>query len=90
MRKSYKGFFTFLILMVPLWLNGQTVSISGTVTDFDTGNKLIGVNVTVKGTDQGTITNIDGEYSISASANDILAFSYIGYESKDMEEPPSM
>jgi TonB-linked SusC/RagA family outer membrane protein len=85
MRKSYKGFFTFLILMVPLWLNGQTVSISGTVTDFDTGNKLIGVNVTVKGTDQGTITNIDGEYSISASANDILAFSYIGYESKDLE-----
>ena len=53
-------------------LNAQTVS--GTLSD-ESGEPLIGVNVLVKGTDVGTITDIDGNYSINAGPSDVLVFS---------------
>jgi len=53
--------------------------VSGTVVDVN-GEPLIGVSVMVKGTGSGTITNIDGEYSLSTSDPDAsLVFSYVGY-----------
>lgn len=50
----------------------------GVILDAD-NNPLIGVTVSVKGTTNGTTTDIDGKYSISANENDILVFSYLGY-----------
>ena len=61
-------------------LSAQTVS--GTLTD-ESGDPLIGVNVLVKGTDVGTITDIDGNYTINASSSDVLVYSYVGF--KDTE-----
>lgn len=55
-------------------------SIYGIVSD-DKGEPLIGVSVLVKGTTNGTVTDIDGKYSISAPANSTLVFSYVGYVS---------
>ncbi|MDE7443244.1 MAG: SusC/RagA family TonB-linked outer membrane protein, partial [Muribaculaceae bacterium] len=49
-----------------------------------TGEPLIGVSVLVKGTQFGTQTNIDGEFSINASQGDVLMFSYIGYLSQEI------
>lgn len=64
----------------------QMQKITGKVTDSKTGEELIGVNVTIKGSTKGTITNFNGNFSIEASnANDILVFSYVGYV--QMEEP---
>lgn len=57
----------------------QQKTITGTVTDSD-GIPLLGATVLVLGTTTGTSTDFDGNYSISASANDVLEFSYIGYE----------
>ncbi|HEX3009727.1 MAG TPA: SusC/RagA family TonB-linked outer membrane protein, partial [Bacteroidales bacterium] len=58
----------------------QTLTVSGKVTDATTGEPLVGVNVTVQGTTLGTITDIDGKYSINvANPNATLAFSFIGY-----------
>lgn len=57
--------------------NSQTKSITGTVTD-DAGMPLPGVNVLLKGTTNGTQTDFDGNYTISASQGDILVFSYVG------------
>lgn len=55
------------------------ISISGTVTD-DLGDGMPGVNVLVKGTTNGTVTNINGEYNIIVSNNNaVLAFSFLGY-----------
>ena len=51
--------------------------ISGVVQD-QNGLPIPGVTVTVKNTNRGTVTNLDGEYSISAPANGTLVFSYIG------------
>lgn len=61
----------------------QTNTIQGTVTD-ESGELLIGVNVSVKGTTTGTITNIDGEFSLAASSNSTLVISYVGYLTQEI------
>lgn len=58
-------------------------SIRGTVTD-EEGEVLIGVNVLVKGTRVGTMTDVDGKYAIDALRDEILVFSYLGYDSKEV------
>jgi iron complex outermembrane receptor protein len=57
--------------------------ISGTVTSSGDGTPLPGVNVLVKGSTIGTSTDSDGKYTISASSNAILVFSFIGYASQE-------
>jgi TonB-linked SusC/RagA family outer membrane protein len=58
-------------------------TVSGTVTDAETGNTLPGVNILVKGTSNGTATDNKGHYSLDVSSlQDTLRFSYIGYETK--------
>lgn len=67
---------SFLFFFLLTSANSQTVT--GTVSD-QTGNKLLGVSVSVKGTTVGTTTNSSGGYSIAAGSNATLVFSYIGY-----------
>lgn len=57
--------------------------IAGTITD-DTGEAIIGVNVMEKGTKNGTITDIDGRYSLSVSPSATLQVSFIGYITQDI------
>ena len=56
-------------------------NITGTVKD-KSGNPIIGAAVTIPNTARGTSTDIDGRYTIKASANESLNFSYIGYQSQ--------
>ncbi|MBN1415408.1 MAG: TonB-dependent receptor [Bacteroidales bacterium] len=67
-----------LALAFQITLFGQEKQVKGTVTDA-TGNPLPGVNVVVKGTMTGIVTDINGNYSIAVSPEDILVFSFIGY-----------
>ena len=62
------------------FLNAQ---VSGTLIGED-GDPLIGVNVLVKGTDLGTITDIDGNYSINAKDGDVLIYSYVGFQDQEV------
>ncbi len=55
-------------------------TITGTITD-PSGVPLPGANVVIKGTSTGTVADFDGNYSIAASAGDVLVFSYTGYNS---------
>ena len=58
---------------------GRTVT--GTITDAVDGSPLIGVNIKLKGTTTGVISDMDGNYSIHVnSSKDILELSYIGYK----------
>ncbi len=60
------------------------MTVTGTVTD-EAGLPMLGVNISVKGTNIGTVTDFDGNYSINISdANAFLVFSYIGYETKEV------
>ena len=66
-------------IMMSLVVFGQQVRVSGTVTDAADRSTLPGVNVVVKGTLTGTITGINGEYSLQAQPGDVLVFTFIGY-----------
>lgn len=60
-------------------LSAQQATITGTVTEASTGDPAIGVTVLVKGTSHGTVTDIDGKYTLSNVSTDAtLVFSYIG------------
>ena len=61
----------------------QSNTITGVVVDAN-GEPIIGANVVVKGTTNGTITDIDGRFSLEAPGNAVLSISYIGFNSKDV------
>ena len=61
------------------------LAVTGQVTDAGTGESLIGVNIMVKGTAQGTITDLDGNYSINLSeGTETLVFSFVGYANQEI------
>ncbi|WMN12267.1 von Willebrand factor type A domain-containing protein [Marivirga salinae] len=74
-----------LILISSAMLAAQSITISGKVTDFDSGEDLPGVNVLLKGSAIGVTTDLNGEYSIKVpSLKGVLVFSYIGMEKKEV------
>jgi iron complex outermembrane receptor protein len=64
------------------WSQGRTVT--GTVTSSEDGSGLPGVNVVEKGTSNGTVTNVDGGYSINVGENATLVFSFVGFASQEI------
>ncbi|WP_455665977.1 SusC/RagA family TonB-linked outer membrane protein [Phocaeicola sp.] len=71
----------------------QVAKIKGKILDTKTGEAIIGANVLVKGTTNGTITNFDGEYELDAPVGSTLIISYIGYKSievKAIAEPQTI
>ena len=74
---------TCLLCISVVHVSAQQVTVTGTVTDPE-GFALPGANVTIKGTTTGNITDLDGNYSITADRNDVLVFSYVGYASSEV------
>ena len=70
--------FLSLFLFVPLWISAQNITVTGKVTD-KTGEPLIGVTVTEKGTSNGVASDVDGSYSLTVPRDATLDFSYVGY-----------
>jgi TonB-linked SusC/RagA family outer membrane protein len=67
-------------------MNMQKIRITGIITDSSTGEPLPGVNVTMEGTTVGTITDIDGKYSLEVpQENGILVYSFVGYLSEKIQ-----
>ena len=91
-RKGYCLLFSFLLLAgsgslyasdsYPVsQVQDNVISVSGVVKDTK-GEALIGISVLVKGTTNGTVTDLDGNFSLNVSSGDQLEFSYIGYASQ--------
>ncbi len=76
--------FLMLSLVFSQFISAQELNVSGTVTD-TSGEPIPGVNVVVKGKDQGTATDFDGNYSIRVNPGSMLVFSSIGYQT--VEKP---
>ncbi|GAA5038859.1 SusC/RagA family TonB-linked outer membrane protein [Marivirga lumbricoides] len=74
-----KQILTSLLMLVSMVSFSQGV-IKGKVKDSSTGEPLIGVNVLIKSTGNGTVSNIAGDFALEASKGDTLIFSYIGFE----------
>ena len=83
-KRSFLVVTMFLIGMFLTGMYAQTITVTGSVIDKEMGDPLIGVNVLVKGTTNGTVTDMDGHYSLTVNPNDVLVFSYISM--KTVEE----
>ena len=76
--------FITLLCVLPLFGSmAQSVKIEGSVRDSQTDELLPGVNVMVKGSSIGAMTNIDGAFSITVQKGSVLEFSFIGYEKQE-------
>jgi len=85
---SYKPIILFfgLVLFVLHTAYAQDRTISGKVTSVEDGEGLPGVNILVKGSSQGTISDVEGNYTIKVNQeNPVLVFSSIGYLSEEVE-----
>ena len=78
---------TILTLLLGLFLSAgayaQQISVKGTVKD-QTGEPVIGANVLVKGTTNGVITDVDGNFNVSADKNGVLVISFVGYVTQEV------
>ena len=83
MKRLFKAreLLTIILLLFSTVIIAQTKTISGTVVD-DKGESMIGASISVKGTPRGTITDVNGNFSIDASAQDELVVKYAGYLEK--------
>ena len=63
----------------------QNLTVSGVVTSAADQLPLIGVSVQVKGTSDGTITDLDGNYTVSIASGETLVFSYIGFKTQEIQ-----
>ena len=76
---------TALLLLITHWASAQERIVTGTVKDKASGTAMPGVNVTIKGTSVGTITDTNGGFSISSGANAELVFSFIGFSTQSVK-----
>ncbi len=81
MRKTL--FLTMLLFCVAVVSYGQN-KISGKVTSADDGTGIPGASVQIKGTSKGTQANADGNYSIEAAPGQVLVFSFVGLQAKEV------
>ena len=83
MKKKTNLLLLFCALFFAFNLSAQT-SLDGKVTDVDSSDPIVGVNVLVKGTSTGTASDFDGNFSISVNQGDVLVFSYVGYSTQEI------
>ncbi|SKB78182.1 TonB-linked outer membrane protein, SusC/RagA family [Salegentibacter holothuriorum] len=82
MRTKFSSILTLLLVLVVQITFAQERTITGTVVDED-GLPLPGVTVLVKGTNTGTQTDFDGNYSIAANQGDVLVYSFVGMQTSE-------
>ena len=74
---------SLLALLMPLSILAQDIMVQGVVKD-QTGESVIGATVMQKGTNNGTVTDFDGKFSLNVSSKATLVFSYIGYVTQEV------
>ncbi|WP_189319370.1 SusC/RagA family TonB-linked outer membrane protein [Leeuwenhoekiella nanhaiensis] len=83
LTKKAAVLYSMLLFLFSLSVSAQEKQITGVVTDMNS-TPLPGVSVLVKGTTTGTVTGFDGDYSITATPQDILVFSYVGFNEQEI------
>lgn len=79
-------FFLLVLSIITISSQGIFAQITGQITDAITGETLIGVNVIIDGdTNNGSVSDIDGNYSLNAKIGDRVVFSYVGYNDYTIE-----
>ncbi|MGD2035753.1 MAG: TonB-dependent receptor, partial [Bacteroidales bacterium] len=73
-----------IVLTKAVDLMQENITISGQITDSESGEGLPGVTIVEKGTNNGTITDLDGNYSLSVAENASIIVSYVGYVTEEI------
>ena len=76
-------------VLLPLHTFAQQITVNGTVQDTQ-GEPIIGANILVKGTSNGTITDLDGNFQLTTDADATLVISFIGYQTQELPAQPVM
>ncbi len=80
-----KNLFILLALFMSYGLVAQEVTLSGTVRDSLDGSSMVGVNIVQKGTQNGTVSDIDGHFALKVPKGSVVEFTFIGYNKKDIK-----
>lgn len=83
-KRKLMAFWLFLWVGIPFMLAQSPMMISGRITD-DLGEPMIGVSVLEKGTSNGVITNMEGNYSLKVKQGAVIVYSYIGYVTQELK-----
>lgn len=89
MKLKFNGFLTLLLVLITQITFAQDIAVTGTVTD-QSGLPIPGVNVLVKGTSNGTQTDFDGKFKLSAKEGQKLVFSFLGMKTMELSASSSM
>lgn len=81
--KRLKIIYLFVVMMISAMSAIAQIKVTGTVTD-SKGEPIIGASVVVKDTNLGTITDVNGDFSLNANSNSTLVISYIGYKKQEI------
>ena len=84
MNRKTLLFLFLLAMMTSMVAHAQTIAVTGKVISSDDGYGLPGVTIQVKGTSNGTVTDMDGNYKLNADSNGTLVFSFVGYKTKEV------
>lgn len=102
LKTTGKAVFLVMLVMAPMSVMAnnpgidniselqQSGKVSGVIKDAKTGEPLIGVSIMVNGGSEGTITDIDGNFSLKVTAGTPLTISYVGYKTKQLKAGPQM
>lgn len=85
MNKKLLLLLWLMALVSPLAALAQSVSVSGKVVSSEDGLGMPGVTIQVKNTQNGTVTDFDGNYSLSVDKNDVLVYSFVGYKTQEIK-----
>ena len=88
LRKNFKRLSICMVFLGMLLTTAMQAQITGTVLDGETNDPLIGASVLVVGTTTGTVTDIDGSFSLNAKEGDVIEVSYTGYAAQTLTLGP--
>ncbi|MCQ2287465.1 MAG: carboxypeptidase-like regulatory domain-containing protein, partial [Bacteroidales bacterium] len=74
-----------MALVCPLAALAQSISVTGKVISSEDGLGMPGVTIQVKSTQKGTVTDFDGNYTLSVGKDDVLVFSFVGYKTQEVK-----
>ena len=82
-------FLIFALSFIGIGIITAQTQVRGSVID-EAGDPIIGATIQIKGTGQGTITDMDGHFSLTAPAGSTLVVSYVGYATQEVEATPNV
>ena len=83
-RKNLNVLILLLSLLLGNFAMAQQSVLSGKVSDSSSGESLPGVSIVVKGTTNGTISNVDGGFTLSVNQGDVIQFSFVGFKTQEL------